>query len=144
MGPMKLNGRKICSLVYADDMLILSYSESGPQKALNVLEEYCGRWQLVVNIIKTKVLIFNKKKIDCRIIYMYKDATLETVDTYTYLGILIHTSGSFMPAIKYVYVRALRLKYVISSHNLDLKITLSLFDSLVKPSVIVPGLQTEK
>ena len=84
--------------MYADDMLILSYTESGMQKALDILEEYCQRWQLVVNPDKTKIVIFNKRQMDINVDYM--GIRLSVVSEYTYLGLKIHKSGSFMPAIK--------------------------------------------
>ena len=31
------------------------------QKSLNILDEYCNRWRLTVNISKTKILVFRKE-----------------------------------------------------------------------------------
>ena len=56
--------------MYADDMLILSYTESGMHKALDILEEYCQKWQLVVSPDKTKIVIFNKRQMDINVDYM--------------------------------------------------------------------------
>ena len=52
--PVKLDGRSISLMLYADDLLIVSQSSKGMQKALDLLEEYCHRWQLIVNTNKTK------------------------------------------------------------------------------------------
>ena len=44
--PVLLDNTKINILMYADDMLLLSYSEHGLQRALNILQIYCtnGNW----------------------------------------------------------------------------------------------------
>ena len=44
---------KLFVLFYADDIVILSESETGLQNGLALLECYCDRWKLQVNISKT-------------------------------------------------------------------------------------------
>ena len=51
---------KLFLLLYADDMTIFSETEDGLQQGLNVLEAYCERWKLTVNIDKTKIMVFRK------------------------------------------------------------------------------------
>ena len=46
--------------MYADDIVLLSQTANGLQKLLCRLEDFCTRWNLKVNIDKTKVIIFNK------------------------------------------------------------------------------------
>ena len=46
--------------MYADDIVLLSNSAGGLQKMLNSLLQFCQRWNLKVNVAKTKVIIFNK------------------------------------------------------------------------------------
>ena len=47
--PVCLDETSINSLSFADDLVILSESQSGLQSALNKLENYCHKWQLTVN-----------------------------------------------------------------------------------------------
>ena len=58
--PVTLDSIKINTLMYADDMLLLSMSRKGLEKAICVLEIYCKKWQLKINPGKTKIMIFNK------------------------------------------------------------------------------------
>ena len=44
------NGTKLSSLLYADDLIILSRSKAGLQNCLSALAQYCRSWML--NIIK--------------------------------------------------------------------------------------------
>ncbi len=53
----------LCYLLWADDLVLFSESAQGLQDHLDKLYLYCSKWQLIVNNLKTKVLIFNKKKI---------------------------------------------------------------------------------
>ena len=58
--PVYLNNKRIDSLIYADDVILLSSSAIGLQQKLNLLQAFCEDWCLSINIEKTKVLIFNK------------------------------------------------------------------------------------
>jgi hypothetical protein len=53
---------KIFALLYADDTIILAETPESLQNALNSFENYCTRWKLKVNLNKTKVVIFCKRK----------------------------------------------------------------------------------
>ena len=59
--PVTLNGKdKIFALMFADDLIILSTSEKGLQDSLNILDSYCQKWDLEVNLKKTKCMIFKE------------------------------------------------------------------------------------
>jgi hypothetical protein len=58
--PVKLQSQDISCLLYADDMLLMSESSSGLQKAIDCLGNYCEKWRMTVNCKKTKVLVFQK------------------------------------------------------------------------------------
>ena len=50
------------SLLWADDLIILSDIEEGLSTALKKLESYCDINLININTIKTKCMIFNKKR----------------------------------------------------------------------------------
>jgi hypothetical protein len=135
--PVCLMNTNISSLFYADDMLILSNSEAGLQKALDIIAVYCNRWQLVLNPDKSKIVIFNSKLCDSNIEYLHEK--LEVVSEYSYLGLKIHKSGSFTAAIKDLQMKAQRayckLKYTFKCNNSPQLFT-KLFDVLVKPILL--------
>lgn len=60
--PAKYNDLSIHCLLYADDLIILSESSAGMQKAINKLSQYCDIWQLHININKTKIMCLNQPK----------------------------------------------------------------------------------
>ena len=55
-----LDKQPIECVMYADDLVLLSTSESGLQKSLNGLNKFCKDWKLSVNIDKTKIMVFYK------------------------------------------------------------------------------------
>ena len=56
------DGTKLSSLLYADDLVILSQIATGLQNAINILNNFCNKWKLNVNLKKTKVVVFQKKQ----------------------------------------------------------------------------------
>ena len=48
--------------IYADDTVILSYTQEGLQEALLQLQTYCDKWSLDVHINKKEIVIFSKRK----------------------------------------------------------------------------------
>ena len=55
------NGTRLNSLLYADDLVLISKSAHGLQKALSIVAKFCNEWLLSINPKKTKVMIFQKK-----------------------------------------------------------------------------------
>ena len=51
---------RISHLLYADDLLLLSTSESELQQNINQVNEFCSRWGLSINPDKSKIMIFTK------------------------------------------------------------------------------------
>ena len=59
---LKLGLHTLNHLLFADDLLLLSEARSGLQNCLEQLGKYCNKWNLNVNISKTKAMIFSKGK----------------------------------------------------------------------------------
>ena len=56
------NSFKLLILLYADDTVITDDNPILFLKFLESLQTYCEKWKLPVNITKTKVMIFRKRK----------------------------------------------------------------------------------
>ena len=88
------NGTKLNSLLYADDLVILSRSKTGLQTCLNRLSSYCNSWMLSINPKKTKVMILQKRAKKCTESSFHIDnEIIEIVQNYTYLSTLISSTG---------------------------------------------------
>jgi Reverse transcriptase (RNA-dependent DNA polymerase) len=53
-----LCGVQAPALFYADELDLVSTSVRGLQAQLDLLESYCKRWRLTVNVKKTKVVVY--------------------------------------------------------------------------------------
>ena len=91
------NGTKVNSLLYADDLIILSRSKIGLQNCLNALSSYCETWMLKINPKKTQTMIFQKrprKSVDTN--FKIGTEIIEIVQEYTYLGTRLTPTGNFL------------------------------------------------
>jgi hypothetical protein len=55
----------------------------------DIFESYCEIWRLQVNVAKTKVMIFRKRKTEEDPKFILNGQTLDIVDIYSYLGIIL-------------------------------------------------------
>ena len=46
--------------MFADDAVIFSETVEGLQTSIDNLRQYCDKWNLTVNISKTKIVVFRK------------------------------------------------------------------------------------
>ena len=94
---LKLQDITLILLLFADDMVIFGDDQYDLQNSLNMLCEYCKRWGLEVNIDKTKVMVFRKRgRVGQNIRFDYDYQTLEIVDNFNYLGVVLNYTGSFI------------------------------------------------
>uniref|UniRef100_A0A0A9Z5B5 RNA-directed DNA polymerase from mobile element jockey n=1 Tax=Lygus hesperus TaxID=30085 RepID=A0A0A9Z5B5_LYGHE len=87
-GGVMVNGVKIRMLAYADDVVLLASSPSSLQGMINDLEEYCKTWNLVVNMKKSKIVVFrNGGRPAKNERWLMKGEPVTVVKTYKYLGV---------------------------------------------------------
>ena len=131
--PVSLTGQLLNCLMLADDIVLMSESAEGLQQYLNKLHTYTKQWNLTVNTSKTKVIVLNKGgHWITRHNFTLNGTNVEIVPNYAYLGILFWSSGSFKPAIKTLYDKALKSFFKVNPRNNVLMAT-KLFDMLVTP-----------
>ena len=135
--PVRLYDIFINVLMYADDIVILSTSKSGLQHCLNILNQYCKKWKLKVNIKKTKIVIFNKYKTN-HFKFTFGSWNIDIVENYCYLGMNIHKSGNFKSGIKALSNKALNAYYswlsVLNGYkNSSPSMMRKVFDSTISP-----------
>ena len=90
------NGTKLNSLLYADDLIILSRSKVGLQNCLSTLYSFSSSWMLDINSKKTKIMIFQKRaKKNSDLEFHIGKRNIDIVHEYTYLGTRISSTGNF-------------------------------------------------
>ena len=86
----------------------LNQNMHGLQRCLGKLSCYAKKWQMRINIKKTKAIIFNKSGKIFRSEFKLGNQPIQVTDSYVYLGITFTPSGSFSLTQKKVYNKATR------------------------------------
>ena len=142
--PIELpNGSHLNCLLYADDLVLISHSAKGLQRALSILANYCNDWLLSVNPKKTKVMIFQKKcrkSILDKHYFQINEDKIEIVNNYTYLGINFTSNGNFRNCKANLKDKTRRSIFATRRYldfaKLPLDVTNKLFDSLFLPILL--------
>ena len=89
--PAIIDSYKVTTLLYADDLVIISTSPKGLQSCIDVLSNYCKKWKLQINKDKSKIMIFEKNKQKNVITPKFRidGELLCEVSEFVYLGILL-------------------------------------------------------
>ena len=135
----KLGDISVSSLLYADDLVIISKSEAGLQKSLDILNEFSLKWKLKVNMTKTKCIVFSRGRKPATPLQMKLGHTnIENCDSYCYLGTMFSRSGSFNLASQTLCGKARSamfslLKNTYKHGACNIYLILELFDKMVSP-----------
>ena len=81
-----INGEIIAHLLWADDLVLLSDTFHGLQTQLDGLGKFCHKNHMIVNEMKTKLMVFGKPEIS-KLRFNFVD--IAEVNVYKYLGNLI-------------------------------------------------------
>lgn len=126
----------IYRLLFADDITLFTTDLDSLQSLLNNVYVYSSKWGLKINVNKTKVCIFEKRK--TRQDFVWTEH--EIVNSFTYLGIKFHYIGCMKHDIQTLHEQALKaynsLLSTFSRITADIRTKLSLFDSVVVPILL--------
>ena len=140
-GP-KINDKTFNSIIWADDLLLLSETEVGLNNMLNALNQYATEKNLHININKTKVMIFNKTGRHIRKNFCLGRSKIETCSEYKYLGFKITPYGGINPGLCDLKDRALKAYYKMKyemgpSFRKHPLITIRIFQTLIQPILLL-------
>jgi hypothetical protein len=68
------------------------------QNVLDVFTDYCKHWKRYVNIDKTKVVVFSKRRYEANHQLKVIGEEIQFSDNYCYLGVLFNYSGNITNA----------------------------------------------
>jgi len=116
------NNTKLSSLLYADDLVLLSHSRQGLQNSINSVVNFCKEWQMNINEKKSKVMIFCKriseKVKNCS--FTLNNSQLQLVQNFTYFGVKLSHNGNFTAHLNQSQDKALHAFYKLTQ-NVDIK-----------------------
>ncbi len=127
-------------LLWADDLFLISTSAEKMQKQINNLGSYCKKWQLIVNTMKTKVMIFGKDATS-EDYFTLNGSTIAISDKYTYVGNEVTDNGNpFSCIFESIIQKCYRSCYKIREYcqeigQLPPKLSVHFFDTLLMPII---------
>ena len=132
---------KISCLLWADDLILFSETESGLNNMINKLSDYNELNSISLNVDKTKCMTFNKTGRLIKRVFKYRDKLIESVREYKYLGFIITPSGEISTGLCDLKDRASRALSHLRARMGDsfkkhVDTSMKLFDALIKPILI--------
>ena len=101
------NKTEIFLLMYADDIVLLGDTVLELQKKINILEKFCDKWGMEVNLTMTQVIVFrNGGKTSKSERFTYKSETVKIVTYYRYLGLIFSSRNSWSKALSTLAAQA--------------------------------------
>jgi hypothetical protein len=102
-----LGGTTLDTLMFADDIILLSASADGLNKQIGTLEEFCSQWNLRINTEKSKICTFRARKhhhFKCEGTY------LENIDAW---GVWISKNRKFNKAKNHISLQAKKVVFAL-------------------------------
>lgn len=142
IGHRNLEAIKISSLLYADDIVLVSNTRSKMQKLVNAWTEEIENRRMEVNISKTKTMIVNEKHkgehnnkgIKC------KNKELERVSTYEFLGSMITEDGKMEAELVNRANKSTRIYYTVNKtilghKDIDIEVKKKIHNMITVPTL---------
>ena len=132
------SGRWMSALVYADDVVLLSWTAAGLQDLLNSMHAFCLNLRLTISPSKTEVVIFNGSSSDT---WHSGQHVLPRSASFKYLGIVFPESGGMTEALARLLQNGKGAAARLSAKHKALMCDKSfpmmrrLFDAVVRPTV---------
>ena len=93
---LDIDGYNLCSLIYADDIVLFSDTPEKLQLLLDKVQDWCNIWQLDINYDKSKVIhCRNKNQNVTNYAFTIGNHKLDIVSNYKYLGIILNEFMTF-------------------------------------------------
>lgn len=134
-GGVKICGRRVSNLRFADDTLLIANNPEELLEFLRRLEEVSREYGLKINAVKTKVMIIDRDNESQR--QPGRIGNFEVVDKFVYLGAMIHKSGScefeIRRRIEIARSAMIKMMKIWKDRNITRKTKISLVNALIFP-----------
>ncbi len=128
-------------LLWADDLFLVSTTAHGMQQQINNLSNYCKKWQLVVNTMKTKIVVFGR--IDFPLdTFKLNGSTIDIAEKYSYVGNQVTgNSNPFINIENTIIQKCYRSNYKIREYcekmgQLPPSLAKHFFETLLLPIIV--------
>ena len=130
------------TIMYADDIAVFNDTVGRMKKQLDSLSQFCTNYGLVVNMAKTKIIVFRNGGILRRNErFYYEENQLEISTYYKYLGIVFSSSLQWSMAMRTIAQQANRAMCVLRDvkykcGQIPLSVSFELFDKMILPILL--------
>ena len=91
---------RISHLLYADDLTLMAENENDLQTLINCVENWCNKWRMSVNHLKSKIVHFRKVRVSITdFSFTFQNKTVDIVQKYKYLGLILEEHLDFKASI---------------------------------------------
>lgn len=140
---VKIDDTMICHLLQADDLVLMSETTAGLQTLIDGLNRFCKVWQIIVNLEKTDIMIFNKQyeyKPHCST-FLLNGIVIKESDKYKYLGTLFSNKKDiFCDNVMFIRDKAMKTIATIFRYarhafgsQLSFQLMMKIYDAQVRP-----------
>ena len=108
LGGVMIGKRKLFSLAFADDLVILATSEEEMKDMIKAVHRYAKTKQLTINDDKSKILKFSKGSRKSKGKWTIEGRHYEEVEEFQYLGVTLQRNGKYTRHHKHTATKARR------------------------------------
>ena len=127
---LKIGGETINNLRYADDTVLLAESESDLQQIVDVIKEESEKFGLLMNVKKTKTMVFTKSEDIPQIKITINNKVVDQVKSFQYLGVMVTEDGrsekELLRRIALAKRKFSEMSPLLTNHDLSIKTKLRL------------------
>ena len=133
------NAIEVFLLMYADDIVLLGDTVLELQRKISMLENFCDKWGMEVNLTKTQVIVFrNDGKTSKSERFTYKSNTVKIVTYYRYLWLIFASRNTWSKALSTLAAQAEKAlssvrKMIRKLGHPDIAVAFKTFDSRIAP-----------
>ena len=129
----------VMALLFADDVAMCIETVGRLREMIRVLEDFSKKWQLKINLEKTKIMVFRRGgNIKNNEVFYYENKRIEIMNSYKYLGIIFTPCLKWSLATATLAQQATRALSMINIYdrkcgNLTFDVAVEIFDKTIVP-----------
>ena len=133
--------KKIHCLAFADDLVLLSYTEGELKDMIKATHRFARTKDLIVNVNKSKVMMFSNGGRSSNAKWLIEGSNYEEVDEFSYLGVTLQRNGKFNRHRQGAAARARKRAAEVWSiaertFKTNFRVRMEMFDRLVAPILL--------
>lgn len=106
IGGVELGMKRIWSLAYADDMVLLVKNKTALEDMMDTFKRFLKTRKLELCVDKSKVMIFNSRGKEGRVMWKWCRKKIEEIRKFKYLGFMFNREGNYKDHIQELHTKS--------------------------------------